>query len=307
MPVDGVPPTCCHRHRDARRCGTARRRRRRWSTPSRSTGRRRCGRRRRRRSTQKDKAFTPRVLAVPVGSTVRFPNDDAIFHNVFSLSAGNAVRPRALSRRRRRRAARSPRRACVRVFCNIHPQMTAFVVVVPTPWVTMADADGAFRLDLPPGRYRLTALSERAARGHGRGDGRGHAAPALDRAESAFTPRRIAIRAAVAHSQQVRAGLSEAERPVSSQIRGTPGSMQLAPTSHAEGVHRLAEALDRQAAAPARRPPGRARPSKVASLISISPRPGHAAQPRRQIHRGADRRCSRGDRRCRCCRRSLRR
>jgi hypothetical protein len=48
------------------------------------------------------------------------------------------------------------------VFCNIHPQMAAFVVVAPTPWVTVAGADGAFRFDVPPGRYLVTALSERA-------------------------------------------------------------------------------------------------------------------------------------------------
>jgi hypothetical protein len=48
------------------------------------------------------------------------------------------------------------------VFCNIHPQMAAFLVVSPTPCVTVASADGVFRLDVPPGRCRVTALSERA-------------------------------------------------------------------------------------------------------------------------------------------------
>ena len=49
------------------------------------------------------------------------------------------------------------------MFCNIHPQMTAVVVTVPTPWVAVAGTGGAFRIELPAGRYRLTALSERAA------------------------------------------------------------------------------------------------------------------------------------------------
>jgi hypothetical protein len=49
------------------------------------------------------------------------------------------------------------------VFCNIHPQMAAFVVVTATPYVTVAAQDGAWRLDVPPGRYRVTALSERAS------------------------------------------------------------------------------------------------------------------------------------------------
>jgi hypothetical protein len=51
----------------------------------------------------------------------------------------------------------------VRIFCNIHPQMTALVVAAPTPWVVTTGPDGAWRLDLPAGRYRLTAISERAA------------------------------------------------------------------------------------------------------------------------------------------------
>jgi plastocyanin len=111
---------------------------------------------------QKHKTFQPSVLAIPVGSTVDFPNDDAIFHNVFSLSGpqpfdlglyrGGASRFRTFT---------SP--AAYRVFCNIHPQMTALVIVVPTPYVTLADSSGRWVLDLPPGRYRLTALSDRAA------------------------------------------------------------------------------------------------------------------------------------------------
>ena len=49
------------------------------------------------------------------------------------------------------------------MFCNIHPQMSAIIVVAPTAFTTPASADGRFTLDLPPGRYRLTALSERAS------------------------------------------------------------------------------------------------------------------------------------------------
>ena len=53
--------------------------------------------------------------------------------------------------------------AAYHVFCNIHPQMVAFVVIAPTPYVTTVAPDGTWRLDLPAGRYRVTALSERAA------------------------------------------------------------------------------------------------------------------------------------------------
>jgi plastocyanin len=111
--------------------------------------------------TQRDKTFQPRVLPVPTGSTVQFPNKDTIFHNVFSLSGpqpfdlglyrGGASKTRTFT---------DP--GTYRVFCNIHPQMTALIVVVPTPYVAIAGPDGRFVLDLPPGRYRLTVLSERA-------------------------------------------------------------------------------------------------------------------------------------------------
>lgn len=111
--------------------------------------------------TQRDKTFQPRLLPVPAGSTVQFPNKDAIFHNVFSLSG---PQPFDLGLYR---SGASKRRTFIdpgtyRVFCNIHPQMTALIVVVPTPYVAISGPDGRFVLDLPPGRYRLTALSERA-------------------------------------------------------------------------------------------------------------------------------------------------
>lgn len=111
--------------------------------------------------SQKNKSFRPHVLAVPVGSTVTFPNDDPIFHNVFSL-AGPEPFDLGLYRAGSTRDRTFTRPGRYRVFCNIHPQMTALVIVVPTPHTTTVGPDGRFVLDLPPGRYRLTALSERA-------------------------------------------------------------------------------------------------------------------------------------------------
>jgi plastocyanin len=112
--------------------------------------------------TQKNKAFSPDVLGVPVGSTIEFPNDDPIFHNVFSLS------PPAPFDLGLYRAGASKIRvfstpASYRVFCNIHPQMMALVVVVPTSFVTVTGKDGSFTLELPPGAYRITVVSGRAA------------------------------------------------------------------------------------------------------------------------------------------------
>jgi plastocyanin len=111
---------------------------------------------------QKNKTFQPRVLAMPVGSTVEFPNNDGLYHNVFSLSA---PQPFDLGLYRagesRSRTFTSP--GIYRVFCNIHPQMSAVLVVAPTGFVTVAASEGRYMLDLPSGRFRVTALSERAA------------------------------------------------------------------------------------------------------------------------------------------------
>lgn len=111
---------------------------------------------------QKNKTFQPHVVAVPVGSTVSFPNDDAIFHNVFSLSPPQPF-DLGLYRAGATKQQVFAKPGVHHVFCNIHPQMAAFLVVAPTPYVTVAGQDGAWRLDVPPGKYRVTALSERAS------------------------------------------------------------------------------------------------------------------------------------------------
>jgi plastocyanin len=113
------------------------------------------------RLEQKDKAFRPGVIAIPVGSTIEFPNSDPIFHNVFSLSTPEPF-DLGLYRAGTSKTRTFTQPGYYWVFCNIHPQMAAFVAVVPTPWVAVADAQGQYRLDLPRGRYRLTALSDRA-------------------------------------------------------------------------------------------------------------------------------------------------
>ena len=112
--------------------------------------------------TQKDKTFRPHILAVPIGSTVEFPNQDTIFHNVFSLSWPRPF-DLGLYRAGSSRTQTFVQPGEYRVFCNIHPQMTALILVVATPYVARPGPDGRFVLDLPPGRYRLTAVSGRAA------------------------------------------------------------------------------------------------------------------------------------------------
>jgi plastocyanin len=113
------------------------------------------------RLLQRDKTFTPAILVVPVGSTVDFPNQDDIFHNVFSLSSP-APFDLGLYRAGATKKRTFAQPGTYRVFCNIHPQMTAFIVVVPTPYVATVGNDGRYSLELPAGTYRVTARSDRA-------------------------------------------------------------------------------------------------------------------------------------------------
>lgn len=110
----------------------------------------------------RNKTFLPHVIAVPAGSVVTFPNDDPIFHNAFSLSSPQPF-DMGLYRTGTSKQQVFGKPGVYHVFCNIHPQMAAFLVVAPTPYVTVAGQDGAWRLDVPAGKYRVTALSERAA------------------------------------------------------------------------------------------------------------------------------------------------
>jgi plastocyanin len=109
-----------------------------------------------------DKSFEPRVLAVPVGATVRFPNSDPILHNVFSVSSGNDF-DLGLYSRGPGKSATFHREGLVRVFCNVHQDMVAHIRVVGTPYVTTADSKGNFRFtDLPDGPGTLTVWHERS-------------------------------------------------------------------------------------------------------------------------------------------------
>jgi plastocyanin len=110
---------------------------------------------------QRDENFIPRVVAVTVGSVVDFPNDDPIYHNVFSLSR---PRPFNLGRypQHQTRRVRFDKPGIVRVYCDIHSHMTATVMVFNHPWFAMPADDGAFALsDVPPGDRRVTAWHER--------------------------------------------------------------------------------------------------------------------------------------------------
>jgi hypothetical protein len=109
-----------------------------------------------------DKEFSPHVLVVPVGSTVSFSNHDPFNHNVFSLSEESPF-DLGLYGRGEARSVRFERPGVVRVYCNVHAQMSALVLVRDTPWYTQPASDGSFSLGaVPPGRYTLHAWHERA-------------------------------------------------------------------------------------------------------------------------------------------------
>jgi plastocyanin len=108
---------------------------------------------------QQGKTFIPHVLAVPVGSSVTFPNEDPIFHNVFSLTRPGPF-DLGLYRAGDAKTRIFSKPAVYRVFCNIHPQMSALLLVLPTSFIAEANIDGKYHMDLPPGKYRVSAWSE---------------------------------------------------------------------------------------------------------------------------------------------------
>lgn len=112
--------------------------------------------------TTRRKEFVPRVLVVPRGSRVRFPNQDPILHNVFSLSPDNAF-DLGLYSKGAGKEKRFDTAGLVRVFCNVHHAMVAYVLVLDTPFYTVPDAQGAFTLSgLAAGPGRLTVWHEQA-------------------------------------------------------------------------------------------------------------------------------------------------
>jgi plastocyanin len=104
---------------------------------------------------QKDKTFEPDLLVVPVGSVVDFPNLDPWFHNVFSLFRGKRF-DLGLYQAGSQKTVTFDRPGVSYLFCNIHPEMTAQVVVVESKWFATTDSSGRYKIvDVPPGKYQL--------------------------------------------------------------------------------------------------------------------------------------------------------
>jgi plastocyanin len=114
------------------------------------------------RMDQRDETFVPHVLPIVVGTTVDFPNNDHTYHNVFSLSKTKTF---DLGRYAvgRSKSVRFDRPGIVRVFCDIHSHMSAFIIVFAHRYFALADIDGAYRLEsVPPGTYTVVAWNESA-------------------------------------------------------------------------------------------------------------------------------------------------
>ncbi len=114
------------------------------------------------RMDQRDERFVPHILAIVAGTTVDFPNNDHTYHNVFSLSK---TRSFDLGRYAagRSKSVRFDRPGIVRVFCDIHSHMSAYILVFAHRYFAVTDEEGRYQLDnVPPGTWNVVAWNESA-------------------------------------------------------------------------------------------------------------------------------------------------
>jgi plastocyanin len=112
------------------------------------------------RIDQRNETFVPHVLAIMAGTTVDFPNSDLTYHNVFSLSRTKTF---DLGRYAvgKSKSVRFDRPGIVRVFCEIHSHMSAFILVFAHRYFAVTDPDGNYRIDnVPPGSYSVFLWNE---------------------------------------------------------------------------------------------------------------------------------------------------
>jgi len=112
---------------------------------------------------QRNETFVPHVLAITAGTVVDFPNSDRFYHNVFSLSKAARF---DLGRyaKGKSKSVRFDQPGIVRVFCEIHSHMNAFVLVFAHPFFAITDTDSRYRINnVPPGTYNVVAWNEGVA------------------------------------------------------------------------------------------------------------------------------------------------
>jgi plastocyanin len=112
---------------------------------------------------QRDKMFLPHVSVVTQGTTVHFPNDDTVFHNVFAYFQAKkfdlGMYPRGATK-----SVTFDKTGLVVLLCNIHSDMSAYILVVDTPYYAVTDQQGRYRIaNVPPGTYTLHAWHESGA------------------------------------------------------------------------------------------------------------------------------------------------
>ena len=109
---------------------------------------------------QRDKTFQPHVSVIPRGTTIYFPNNDTVFHNVFAYFEAKkfdlGMYPRGASK-----SVKFDKTGVVALLCNVHSDMSAYIVIVDTPFYAVTDKQGRFQLhDVPPGAYTLRVWHE---------------------------------------------------------------------------------------------------------------------------------------------------
>ena len=114
--------------------------------------------------TQKGRKFVPDLVAITVGQTINFPNGDAFLHNVFSQSPARKFDLGSF-KKGETKDKQFPNAGVVGVYCNIHPEMAATILVLPNQRHTRAAADGSFTITgVPAGRWTVFAYSRRATK-----------------------------------------------------------------------------------------------------------------------------------------------
>jgi plastocyanin len=112
---------------------------------------------------QRSLRFVPHVLAIQAGTTVEFANSDPLAHNVLSISAPKRFNLGLYGRGTIRRV-KFDKPGVVQLLCNVHQEMSAFIVVMKSPYFARTAPDGSFRIDgVPPGHHRLRAWHEQLA------------------------------------------------------------------------------------------------------------------------------------------------
>jgi plastocyanin len=115
---------------------------------------------------QKGLMFVPHIAAVEMGTTVEFLNSDSVAHNVFWPSiSGNKKLGHNLGTwpKGQRQSFKFDNPGIVPMYCNVHPDMSAYLIVSPTPYFAITDKSGTYKIDnVPDGAYTVTAWNEGA-------------------------------------------------------------------------------------------------------------------------------------------------